>query len=380
MSFPIKEFENIPTPFYAYSKKILAETISEIKKQSLQNPAYRVHYAMKANNNPTIVEYIAKEGLGADCVSGNEVMHALKSGVTPDKIVYSGVGKTDNEILIGIKERIGCFNVESEQELDNIATIALKENMAANVAIRINPNIDADTHPSITTGTYSDQFGIPLDLSERIILKAAKSESLNLKGLHFHIGSQITSTEPFRLLTDKVNELNDYYSSKGIHFQWLNVGGGLGIDYHNPDTHPVPDFKSYFDVFKFINLLPDQELHFELGRAVVAQCGSLISRVLYIKESIEKKFAIIDAGFTDLLRPALYGAFHLIENLSNMHGPLERYDVVGPVCESTDCFAHSRLLPTLHRGDLIAIRSTGAYGESMSSNYNMRQKAGTLFY
>ena len=380
MSFPIKEFENIPTPFYAYSKKILTETISEIKKQSLQNPAYRVHYAMKANNNPTIVEYIAKEGLGADCVSGNEVMHALKSGITPDKIVYSGVGKTDNEILIGIKERIGCFNVESEQELDNIAAIALKENMEANVAIRINPNIDADTHPSITTGTYSDQFGIPLDLAERIILKAAKSESLNLKGLHFHIGSQITSTEPFRLLTDKVNELNDYYSSKGIHFQWLNVGGGLGIDYHNPDTHQVPDFKSYFDVFKFINLLPDQELHFELGRAVVAQCGSLISRVLYIKESIEKKFAIIDAGFTDLLRPALYGAFHLIENLSNMHGDLEQYDVVGPVCESTDCFAHSRWLPTLHRGDLIAIRSTGAYGESMSSNYNMRQKAGILFY
>lgn len=382
MNFPIATFRELDTPFYAYDLGLLDRTIKAVGECLVSRPAFRVHYAVKANNNEVLLQRIAASGLfGADCVSGNEVQWAMECGIRPGNIVYSGVGKTDSEIMTGLQAGIGCFNVESKQELEVIGLLASKEGKKANVAIRINPDIDAHTHPNITTGTYEDQFGTPLVLAGELIEMAHRMESVNLRGLHFHIGSQLIDMEPFRLLVDKINELTDFWHNNGIDFEWINVGGGLGIDYDNPDANPLPDFETYFSVFDGVKLTEGQQLHFELGRSIVAQCGSLVARVLYIKESVNKKFAILDAGFTDLLRPALYGAHHKIDVLTeNPSERKETYDVVGPVCESTDCFECEISLPALKRGDILAFRSAGAYGESMASTYNMRRLPDSFYF
>ncbi len=373
-NFPLEEFKALRTPFYYYDIELLRKTLDEINIHSNYDN-YHVHYAIKANVNAVILEEIRKAGLGVDCVSGGEIEAALNAGFDAQKIVFAGVGKSDWEIELGLQHDIACFNVESIEELSVINSIAHKMGKTARVALRVNPNIDAHTHHYITTGLAENKFGINLEALDNVIDLALNMENIKLQGLHFHIGSQITINEPFKILCDKINELTAKYAAKGVTFKTINVGGGLGIDYENPSQNPIPDFKGYFNTFhENIKLGDNQELHFELGRSVVGQCGSLISRVLYVKHGTSKKFAIIDAGFTELIRPALYQAHHAITPIDpRVDAPLTKYDVVGPICESSDCFGEDELLPQLERGDFIAIQSAGAYGEIMASQYNCRR-------
>lgn len=373
-NFPLEEFKALHTPFYYYDIELLRKTLDEINIHSNYDN-YHVHYAIKANVNAVILEEIRKAGLGVDCVSGGEIEAALNAGFDAQKIVFAGVGKSDWEIELGLQHDIACFNVESIEELSVINSIAHNMGKVARVALRVNPNIDAHTHHYITTGLAENKFGINLEALDNVIDLALNMENIKLQGLHFHIGSQITINEPFKILCDKINELTAKYAAKGVTFKTINVGGGLGIDYENPSQNPIPDFKGYFNTFhENIKLGDNQELHFELGRSVVGQCGSLISRVLYVKHGTSKKFAIIDAGFTELIRPALYQAHHAITPIApRVDAPLTKYDVVGPICESSDCFGEDELLPQLERGDFIAIQSAGAYGEIMASQYNCRR-------
>lgn len=370
--FPVSEFKELPTPFYFYDLSLLDRTLAEIKRTA-RDPRFKVHYAIKANANPGILRRIQAAGLGVDAVSGGEISAALEAGFDGDKIVYAGVGKSDREITLGLEAGIQCFNVESLPELEVIDELAGQLGKVATVALRVNPNIDAHTHAYITTGLAENKFGINLEQLPAIVEKATSLENIRLDGLHFHIGSQITDNEPFVLLCETINGLISEYAGKGYRFRTINVGGGLGIDYADPDRHPIPDFETYFNTFRnHLKLSEGQEVHFELGRSVVAQCGSLITRVLYVKEGVTKRFAIVDAGMTELIRPALYSAHHKIENLSSPNGERHHYDVVGPICESSDCFGKDELLPAIRRGDFLALRSAGAYGEIMASQYNCR--------
>lgn len=361
------------TPFYYYDTELLRKTLKTINQEAGKHEAFRVHYAVKANANPKVLNIICQAGLGADCVSGGEIKAALDAGFPHDKIVFAGVGKSDWEINLGIDNDIQCFNVESIPELEVINELAAKKGKVANIAFRINPNVGAHTHANITTGLAENKFGIAMRDMETVIELAAGMKNVKFHGLHFHIGSQILDMGDFEALCNRINELLSQLENHHIHVETVNVGGGLGIDYHNPNRVPVPDFKAYFDTYaKHLKLREGQTLHFELGRSVVGQCGSLITKVLYVKEGTAKKFAIVDAGMTDLIRPALYQAYHKIENLS-ADGNTQTYDVVGPICESSDVFAKAIDLDECHRGDLIALRSAGAYGEIMASQYNCRQ-------
>lgn len=370
--FPISEFKELSTPFYFYDLSLLDRTLAEIQRTA-RDPRFKVHYAVKANANPVILRRIQAAGLGVDAVSGGEISAAIEAGFESDRIVYAGVGKSDREIALALETGIECFNVESLPELEIIDEIAGQMGKTASVAFRVNPDIDAHTHAYITTGLAENKFGINLKQLPDILDKAASLDNIRVKGLHFHIGSQITDNEPFVLLCETINSLVEEMEALGHTFSTINVGGGLGIDYADPDRHPIPDFETYFNTFRnHLKLREGQELHFELGRSVVAQCGSLITRVLYVKEGITKRFAIVDAGMTELIRPALYSAHHKIENLSSPNGERHHYDVVGPICESSDCFGKEELLPAIRRGDFIALRSAGAYGEIMASQYNCR--------
>ena len=371
--FPINKFEKIETPFYYYDCDLLRETLQTINNELKKYENFIVHYAVKANANAKVLNVIQQTGMGADCVSGGEIQRCLDSGFPADKIVYAGVGKADWEINLGLDHDIFCFNVESVAELEVINELAAKKGKTANVCFRINPDVGAHTHEKITTGLAENKFGIAMQDMLPTILAASKMENIHFIGLHFHIGSQLLEMTDFRHLCSRINEIQDSLEQENIRIKNINVGGGLGIDYDQPDAHPIPDFKSYFYTFaRYLKLREGQKLHFELGRAVVGQMGSLITRTLYVKQGMAKQFAIVDAGMTDLIRPALYQAGHKIENLSS-EGPLHAYDVVGPICESSDVFAKDIELNTVHRGDLIAMRSAGAYGEIMASQYNCRK-------
>lgn len=368
----ILRFKEVHTPFYFYNTALLKETLQKIKKEISAHKNYIVHYAIKANANPKLLRLIAQAGFGADCVSGGEIQRALDTGFPASKIVFAGVGKSDWEINLGLDNDIFCFNVESEPELEVINELAKARGKIASVAFRINPNIGAHTHANITTGLAENKFGIAMKDMEHIIQKAEQLCHIRVLGLHFHIGSQILEMDDFIALCQRINQLIEQLRQAHHQIEHINVGGGLGIDYEHPDKHPIPNFSSYFNTYaKYLNLSDGQQLHFELGRAVVGQCGSLITRVLYVKQGATKQFIIVDAGMTDLIRPALYQAHHQIENL-NSREVLEKYDVVGPICESSDVFAKDILLPKTHRGDLIALHSAGAYGEIMASQYNCR--------
>ena len=372
-SFPMELLKSVRTPFYYYDTHLLDQTLGILRDMS-NYPGFRVHYAIKANANPVILSHILNAGLGVDAVSGGEIQAALKAGFAPDKIVFAGVGKRDDEIELALKHGIECLNVESEAELEVIESIAAAMGVKAPVALRVNPNIDAHTHSYITTGLAENKFGISIEMLEAIVKRCVASPHIDLRGLHFHIGSQITQSDPFRMLCNVVNNLQDHYNAQGIYFPIINVGGGLGIDYDHPDANPVPDFRTYFSMFhKHLRLRPGQELHFELGRSIVAQCGSLITKVLYVKQGLNKRLVILDAGMTDLIRPALYQAHHTIQNLTSVSGETAVYDVVGPICESSDVFGKDEQLPITTRGDLLALRSAGAYGEIMASRYNCRE-------
>ena len=371
--FPIDKFKKIETPFYYYDCELLRDTLQAINHELKKYENFIVHYAVKANANAKVLNVIQQTGMGADCVSGGEIQRSLDCGFPADKIVYAGVGKADWEINLGLDHDIFCFNVESVSELKIINELAAKKGKIANVCFRINPDVGAHTHEKITTGLAENKFGIAMQDMLLTILAASKMSNIHFIGLHFHIGSQLLEMTDFRHLCSRLNEIQDGLEQENIKIKNINVGGGLGIDYDNPDKHPIPDFKSYFYTFaRYLNLREGQKLHFELGRAVVGQMGSLITRTLYVKQGTAKQFAIVDAGMTDLIRPALYQASHKIENLSS-DDALHAYDVVGPICESSDVFAKEIELNTVHRGDLIAMRSAGAYGEIMASQYNCRK-------
>ncbi|MBF6626941.1 MAG: diaminopimelate decarboxylase [Proteiniphilum sp.] len=371
-TFPVEKFETLETPFYYYDMELLRETLNTIKKET-ENKPFHIHYAIKANDNPRILKEIASYGFGADCVSGNEILRALECGFSAAKIAFAGVGKTDREIHIGLDNDIFCFNVESLPELEVINTLASEKGKKARVALRINPNVDAHTHKYITTGLNENKFGINEQDLPEIVNIITSSDHIEFIGIHFHIGSQITDLSAFEDLCVKALELQEWFNKQGIRLPVINVGGGLGINYHHPNHCPMADFESYFRLFgKYLKLQDDQTLHFELGRSVVAPCGSLIARTTFVKEGLQKKFLIVDAGMTDLIRPALYQAFHHIENISSNEA-YTPYDVVGPICESSDVFAEGMMLNLARRGDLVAIRSAGAYGETMVSTYNCRE-------
>lgn len=368
-----KDLKHIETPFYYYDTALLRVTLDVIAQEVAQYPNYHVHYAMKANANPRLLEIIQQAGLGADCVSGGEVQRAIDAGFPADKIVYAGVGKSDREILTALQHDIFCFNVESIPELEVINELAAREGKIARVCLRINPDVEAHTHTHIITGMAENKFGIALHNMLHVVQLAQQLPNISFIGLHFHIGSQITNMHDFVALCERINEIQHLLHNHDIYPSVINVGGGLGIDYHSPSEHPITDFKAYFRVFtQHLHLRPEQSLHFELGRSVVAQCGSLITRVLYVKQTATKQFAIVDAGMTELIRPALYQAKHKIQHLTSQSEKRELYDVVGPICESSDVFDKDVLLPTTQRGDILAIRSAGAYGESMASTYNCR--------
>jgi diaminopimelate decarboxylase len=371
--FPLDRLQQIETPFYYYNKELLRDTLTSIKGEIAKHPNFKIHYAIKANANCEVLKLIAKLGLGADCVSGGEIKAAIDAGFNPNSIVYAGVGKTDKEINIGLDNDIFCFNVESIPELEVINSLATAKDTIARVAFRINPNVGAHTHANITTGLAENKFGIDLEDMEDVILQSKEMKNVEFIGLHFHIGSQILEMDDFKALCHRINELQCRLDAHGLKAQIINVGGGLGIDYEDPDGKPIPNFKDYFDTYADnLQLRDGQEVHFELGRAVVGQCGSLITKVTYVKKGHYKQFVIVDAGMTDLIRPALYQASHKIENLTS-DAPNEKYDVVGPICESSDVFAKDIKLNGTKRGDIIAIRSAGAYGEIMSSRYNCRE-------
>lgn len=370
--FSVDKLNRIATPYYYYDTQLLRDTLEVIKKECEKHDNFHVHYAVKANANPKILRIISQYGFGADCVSGGEIKAAIEAGFPADKVVYAGVGKSDWEINLGLEKGIACFNVESIAELEVIEELAVAAGKTANVAFRINPNIGAHTHANITTGLAENKFGIAMQDMEKVIERADAMKNINVVGLHFHIGSQILDMGDFKALCNRINDLQSQLAKRNVFVQNINVGGGLGVSYDNPDREPIPDFKDYFNTYAtHLHLRNDQHLHFELGRSVVAQCGSLITRLLYVKQGSYKQFAIVDAGMTDLIRPALYQALHKIQNISSDE-PNETYDVVGPICESSDVFAKAIDINKCHRGDLLAIRSAGAYGEIMASGYNCR--------
>ncbi|MDB5015328.1 MAG: lysA 1 [Mucilaginibacter sp.] len=389
----ISRFQQLETPFYYYDLDVLRKTLAACHAASSKY-GFHVHYAMKANFNPAVLDVIQSFGFGADCVSGNEVKAAIEHGFGKEKIVFAGVGKSDKEINLALDADIFCFNAESVQELLIINDLAKAKNKTAKIAIRINPNVDAHTHHFITTGLDENKFGINIWQLPEVVDALHSCPNLEFLGIHFHIGSQITDMEVYKNLCTRVNEIQDWFEDRGFEIKVLNTGGGLGVDYQHPDANGIPDFESYFKVFSdFLDVKPGQEVHFELGRALVAQCSALISRVLYVKNGLKKNFLVLDAGMTELIRPMLYQAYHLIENLSQSESQEIRkpgsgkedpsqiihYDVVGPICESTDCFQKDVELPQSYRGDLIAIRTAGAYGEVMASGYNLRDRVGSIY-
>lgn len=372
-TFPTDKFEGMETPFYYYDTNVLRETLKSIKQETARHDNWFVHYAVKANANPKVLSIIREAGLGVDCVSGGEIEASVNAGFPARKIVFAGVGKSDWEINLGLEKNIFCFNVESIPELEVIDHLAAAKNKVARVAFRLNPNVGAHTHANITTGLAENKFGISMHDMLTVIERASQMTHVQVVGLHFHIGSQILDMGDFEALCNRINNLQDELDRHRIRLEHINVGGGLGVDYMHPNRVSIPDFKAYFNTYaKKLKLRQGQTLHFELGRAIVAQCGSLITRTLYVKEGAFKKFAIVDAGFTDLIRPALYQAYHKIENISSEE-PADTYDVVGPICESTDVFAKQIDLNQVRRGHLLAIRSAGAYGEIMASQYNCRR-------
>jgi len=378
----VNRFNQVETPFYYYDLNLLQQTLTACKVAA-DKYGFHVHYAMKANFNDKVIKMIQEAGFGADCVSGNEVKKAIEVGFSPGKVVFAGVGKSDREIIEALEKDIFCFNIESIQELIVINDLAARTGKTARIAIRINPNVDAYTHHNITTGLEENKFGVNQWDLPACVEALKKSANLSLAGIHFHIGSQITNLNAFKSLCIKVNEIREWFEDRGFVLSILNVGGGLGVDYHNPDEKPVASFEEYFQIFnEFLERKAGQEIHFELGRALVAHCGTLISRVLYVKNGIKKHFLVLDAGMTELMRPALYQAYHKMENLSrstDSNTELLKYDIVGPICESTDCFGKEVEMPHSQRGDFIAIRTAGAYGEVMASRYNLREQVLSIY-
>ncbi|MCQ2143290.1 MAG: diaminopimelate decarboxylase [Bacteroidales bacterium] len=382
LSEKLDAFEKLGTPVWYYDLEVLSETIETLKAIA-GDKGIAIHYALKANPDERIVAMMAAAGFGADCVSGGEVALAAKQGIPADRIFYAGVGKTDREIRESIDLGVR-FNVESLEELYVVNAFAGEMGKTARVSLRLNPNVDGRTLKYITSGLHDNKFGLPPHDVDSAIEMLKASGNIVFEGLHFHIGSQITSVRKvFGELCGKVREAVRYFEERGIDVKCINLGGGLGIDYENPSKSP--DFEGWLGtIAEGLKDLRPRTIELEPGRSLVAGCCSLISRVLFVKHGENKDFMILDAGMSELLRPALYGSFHLIENLS---AEAERkafreqslYDIVGPICESSDTWGRDRRMPLSVRGDVVAIRSAGAYGKSMSSTYNLRAQAPTIW-
>lgn len=377
-NFQTQQIGQQQTPFYFYDMELLERTAQSLKIAAEAHHV-KVHYALKANSNFPVLKLLAAKGFGVDCVSGQEIERALAAGFMPEDIVFAGVGKTDDEIRYALKTGISCFNCESLHELMVIDEIAEALQKTAPAALRINPDFNANTHEKITTGRRFDKFGIAIEETDEAIAMLGKLQNVVFKGLHFHIGSQITDMEVFAGLGMEVSKIQQKFIKQGLFPEIINLGGGLGIDYENPDINPVPDFEHYLsNLTSGLQRFEGQQIFIEPGRSLVAHCGTLISKVLYLKKSGDQEYLIIDAGMNDLIRPALYGAKHHIQNLKT---GLSRkfYNVAGPICESSDIFGKNVLLAEADRGDYLAIRSAGAYGEVMASAYNLRRKTQAVY-
>ncbi len=374
----VEAFKSIQTPFYYYDMDLLRSTVDACRRQA-EASGIQVHYAVKANDDARVLAAVRQAGFGVDCVSGGEVEYALQQGFAPEKIVFAGVGKTDAEIILALKGGIGCFNCESIPEIEVINDLAARLGVRARIAVRVNPDIDARTHKYISTGNEENKFGIaPGDFTA--LFRAMRAASnLDFCGIHLHVGSQITDMSVFETECRRAAEIVEIFEKKGFKVENINLGGGLGVNYTDPDASPVPDFGAWMGAIRrCLPVKPGQKVHIEPGRALVAQCGSLISRVVFVKKVASQKCVILDAGMNDLIRPALYQARHKIENLTSKGGLL-RYDVVGPVCESSDFWGGKQLLPATSRGDIFAIRSAGAYGQVMAMHYNRRPLAKAIY-
>ena len=358
------------TPTYVYSKNTLIQTFESFKKGLLKTD-HLICFAVKANSNIAILNLFASLGAGFDIVSGGELERVIYAGGDPQKIVFSGVGKTESEIVVALKANILCFNVESRSELIRIQEVAEKINIRASISIRVNPDVDAKTHPYISTGLKDNKFGVDFNQALSLYLDAKSMSYIDIKGIDCHIGSQITELKPFLDALDRVLSLVDQLKKNNIHLSHIDIGGGIGICYQ--DESP-PDFEIY--IKEILNKIKDLNVKiiFEPGRALVGNAGVLLSKVEYLKQNDIKHFAIIDAAMNDLMRPTLYDAYHEIKLVREHDAKPQSFDVVGPVCESGDFIAKNRSL-ALKENDLICIMSAGAYGMSMSSNYNSRGRA-----
>jgi len=369
-SVPVSILANkTDTPFYLYSKNKLSEKYNEINN-AFSKVNHIICYATKANENVYLLKILAKKGCGCDIVSIGELNLALKAGINPKKIVFAGVGKRDDEIKLAIKSGILMFNIESIPELYRIDKIAKALNKIARIAFRVNPDIDAKTHPHITTGLSHNKFGLCFDEAFDGYILAKSLKNIEIAGIHTHIGSQITDIDSFILASKKMSSYISKLKSAGIKLKYIDMGGGLGIKYKDEKViNPV----DYADAI--LKYLPgNYTIILEPGRFLVAETGVLITKVIYVKKTAKKNFLVVDAGMNDLVRPAIYGAYHEIIPVKWKNGKKHNWDVVGPICESSDVFAKDRSMPLASEGDYLAILCAGAYGYSMSSNYNMRPR------
>lgn len=381
--------ERFGTPLYVYSKNQITKNIGSLLKAFAVIPNSRILYALKANSNVEILKHIRSTGVGADTVSAGEIFLALKCGFPPISISFAGVGKCDTDIDYALERKIGTIIIESVEELKVVSKRAANLGQTARVTFRVNPDVDAHTHPHISTGLKENKFGIPIEKARDVIRLARTLKNVDFLGLHCHIGSQITEVAPFEEAADSLRKLVMELKRESIRVRQIDLGGGIGVRYVNAIRHkllPEEGKKAHSinlnDLAKVIKkklVFPNCELVMEPGRFIVAESGLLLTRVLYRKRISERGFVVVDAGMNDMMRHALYSAYHQIVPVEIQRRKRQTVDVVGPICESTDVFAIQRSMPETKRGDLLAIMTTGAYGYSISSNYNSRPRPAEVF-
>ncbi|MCF2947819.1 diaminopimelate decarboxylase [Paraglaciecola aquimarina] len=364
--------QDIPTPFYCYSYSSISESYLDYE-QAFSQLDTLICYAVKANSNQAILTSLAKLGAGADVVSEGEIRRALKAGIPANKIVFSGVAKTHSEISYALNHDILQFNVESEPELQLISELATAQDKIACISIRVNPNVNANTHAKITTGKSENKFGIPITKARDVYQYAASLPSIKVQGVDVHIGSQLTDLAPFKQAFGMVAEFVSVLRKDGHDISIIDIGGGLGINYAEDET--PPNKNDYAQIVKQQLGHLQCKIIVEPGRSIVGNSGILVSKVVYVKKGEERQFLIIDAGMNDLIRPSMYDAYHQIKPINSHNDKNAYYDVVGPVCETGDTFSKNRQLPIMQATDLVAILSCGAYGSVMSSTYNTRMAA-----
>ncbi|MFI3264557.1 MAG: diaminopimelate decarboxylase [Rikenellaceae bacterium] len=372
----LQQFE---TPFYLYDMGLLRQTLESVVYES-KRYGYKVHYAIKANYDDRILAAIKEYGLGIDCASGNELRKAIEMGFDPKGIVYAGVGKRDKEIKYAIDQQILAINCESIEELTVVDEISRSKGVVTNVALRINPDIDPKTNHCIDTGQADSKFGISYEEVMENAAMIQELKGLNIIGIHLHIGSQIRELHVFENMCNKVNVIVENLVKLGFSFDFIDVGGGLGVNYDVPENEPIPNFASLFSIVNNYLKVGDRDVHFEFGRSIVAECGELITKILFNKTTATgRRLLIVDGSMTELVRPAMYGSYHNIENVTSQESTTKKYTVVGTACESTDVFDENISLKVSKRGDLLTIKSAGAYGMSMASRYNLHDLPGAVY-